>query len=301
MNIETFDLNLLKALVAIYEERQITAAADRLGITQPGLSHALSRLRGTFDDELFIRRADGMIPTAMAEDLYERIQPGLELLKSGIAPTVMPAPETMDRTFVLGMNDYGAQVILPDLIRNISAAAPGVHLKTRHYAHGAQLEDLRRGTIDLSISVASDYPEWVNSSLLFEETAMVIADARNPMLKKGLGLSEYVTCPHVIMAPDGVARNWVDDRLADIGHTRTVQHSVPHFLAIPPIIRGTSMISTLPGRIAQGLGSDKGLKTYALPFAATPHQIVQIWPRGKDNDPVHRWLRDRIKASAIST
>ena len=297
INIETFDLNLLKALVAIYEERQITAAADRLGITQPGLSHALARLRGTFNDTLFVRHADGMRPTAMAENLYAGIKPGLALLQTGIAPPEKLDPKKMEHTFVLGMNDYGAQMILPGLIRDVSKAAPGVHLKTRHYAHGSQLDDLRQGTIDLSIAVAGEYPGWVNSDLLFEETAMVIVDAKNPILKKGLGLEEYVACPHVIMAPDGLARNWVDEHLDDIGRTRTVQHSVPHFLAIPPIIRGTSMISTLPGRIAKGLSADKGFKIYPLPFSAAAHQIVQLWPRRKDGDPLLGWLRDRIKVS----
>lgn len=294
MNIEAFDLNLLKALVAIYEERQITQAASRLGITQPGLSHALARLRGTFGDELFLRRAGGMVPTAMAEDLYARIRPGLELLHDGIASPVDPDPKSLSRTFVLGMNDYGAHVILPVLIRQLARVAPGVRLKTRHYPHGTQFDDLRAGTIDLSVSVAGPHPGWVNSEALFTETARVVASVDNPILKNGLTLETYVRCPHVIMAANGEDRNWVDDHLADLGLARTVQHALPHFLTIPAILRGSNMISTLPGRIAAGLGKQDGLQTFDLPFAAPLHQIVQLWPKRLDRDPVLKWLRATI-------
>ncbi|MBO6519161.1 MAG: LysR family transcriptional regulator [Rhodospirillales bacterium] len=295
MNIDAFDLNLLKALVAIYEERQITAAADRLGITQPGLSHILSRLRATFADELFVRRGGGMVPTAMAEDLYARVRPGLRQLQAGIAAPDAFRPETLERTFVLGMNDYGASVILPVLIRRMAKAAPKVRLKTRHYAHGTQFSDLRDGSIDVSVSVAGEHPGWVNSELLFREEAKVVADAANPLLGGKMTLKKYTACPHVIMAPDGGERNWVDDHLADLGVSRTVQHAVPHFHAIPAIIRGSSMISTLPARIAETLGRDAGISVYPLPFRAEAHQVVQLWPRRQDRDPVHRWLRREVR------
>ncbi|MEQ8319951.1 MAG: LysR family transcriptional regulator [Rhodospirillales bacterium] len=296
MKAEAFDLNLLKALVAIYEERQITAAAERLGITQPGLSHILSRLRAIFGDELFIRGLGGMTPTALAEDLYARVRPGLKQLQDSLGAAESLRPETLERTFVLGMNDYGASVILPGLIRHIARAAPSVRLKTRHYAHGTQFDDLRAGTIDLSISVAGAHPGWSSAELLFREDARVVAAAGNRLLKKGLTLESYAVCPHVIMAPDGTERNWVDDHLADVGLERTVQHAVPHFLAIPAVIRGTEMISTLPGRIAETLDRDDGLVTYPLPFRADPHQIVQIWPKRVTRDPVHKWLRAQVSA-----
>lgn len=296
-NLDAFDLNLLKAMVAIYEERQITAAADRLGITQPGLSHVLARLRAAFADELFIRAKGGMVPTALAEDLYARIRPGLRQLQESIAVADTPRPEALQRTFILGMNDYGASVILPVLIRLIARVAPGVRLKTRHYAHGTQYEDLRAGNIDLSISVAGKHPGWANAEVLFREDARVVAAVDNPALKGKLTLKKYTACPHIIMAADGSDRNWIDDHLEDLGLERTVQHAVPHFFAIPPIIRDSSMISTLPGRIAETLGRDDGLVTYPLPFSAPSHSIVQLWPRRLDRDPVHRWLRARVAES----
>ncbi|MGD1875878.1 MAG: LysR family transcriptional regulator [Kiloniellaceae bacterium] len=306
MNVEKLDLNLFKALVASYEERQVTAAAQRLGVTQPGLSHALARLRDLTGDELFIRRPDGMVPTAAAKDLYARVRPGLQLIQDSLAPPESFEPARLERSFVLGMNDYGASVLLPRLIRHVTAIAPQVRLRTRHFAHGSQHEALRGGDIDLSITVGDNQPGWTNQALLFEETALVVAAAGNPHLgpRKGKGkrmtLAAYTACPHVIMAPDGDARNWIDDLLADLGKSRTIQHTVPHFLAIPAILKDSTMISTLPRRLALRLASEDGLETYEPPFAAPPHRIVQVWPKRLDRDPLHRWLRGAVREAAAT-
>ncbi|WP_164871799.1 LysR family transcriptional regulator [Solirhodobacter olei] len=298
MNIEHIDLNLIKALVAIYEERQVTSAAERLGITQPGLSHALGRLRDLFDDELFVRRQGGMVPTAVAEDVYGRVRPGLRLLQESVEVPARVDPRTLDRTFVLGMNDYGAHILLPRLIHRIAVVAPAVRLKTRHYAHRTQFEDLRDGTIDLSITVTGGLPSWISQEILFEETALAVAAVDNPMIGERLTLDAYTACPHVIMAPDGSVRNWVDEILSELGRSRTVQHTLPHFLAIPPVVVGTNLITTTPRRIAEQLGKSDGLRTYELPFPVPPHHIVQAWRRRQDRNPVHRWLRGEVRAAA---
>lgn len=302
MNIETLDINLFKALVAIYEERQVTAAADRLGITQPGLSHALARLRELTGDELFVRRPDGMVPTAAAEDLYARVRPGLTLIQEGLGRAGSVDPAKLERTFVLGMNDYGASILLPPLIRRIRLSAPKVRLKTRHFAHGTQYADLRAGNIDLSVTVTSEPPGWTDHEPLFEETAMLVASADNPRIARrangSVDLATYIACPHIIMAPDGTDRNWVDDLLEDLGQSRTIQHTVPHFLAIPPIIRGTELITTAPRRIAEALAGIEGLAAYELPFDAPKHRIVQVWPKRRQRDPQLTWLRAELRATA---
>lgn len=302
MNIEQLDINLFKALVAIYEERQVTAAAERLGITQPGLSQALSRLRELTGDELFVRRPNGMVPTAAAEDLYARVRPGLSLIQEGLERTDLVDPERLERTFLLGMNDYGASIFLPTLIRRMRRTAPMVRLKTRHYAHGTQYGDLRAGNIDLSVTVTETPPGWSSIEPLFEETAMAVADAENPLIAAERGgvlpLEAYLACPHVIMAPDGLDRNWVDEQLADLGLGRTIQHTVPHFLAIPPILRGTELITTAPRRIALALADHAGLVAYELPFEVPKHRIVQVWAKRRDRDPQLRWLRAELHAAA---
>lgn len=305
MNIDKLDLNLFKALVAIYEERQVTAAAARLGVTQPGLSHALARLRELTGDQLFLRQPGGMVPTAAARDLYERVRPGLRQVQESLARPAAVDPATLERSFVLGMNDYGASIILPHLIQRIGVAAPRVRLRTRHYAHGSQYGDLRAGAIDLSITVGETQPGWTSQEPLLEETALVVAAAGNPLLRglarrRKMTLAAYTACPHVIMAPDGSERNWVDDLLADLGSQRVIQHTVPHFLAVPAILRGSSMISTLPRRIAERLARQEGLRSYELPFEAPRHRILQVWPKRLDRDPQHRWLRGEIRRAAAA-
>ena len=93
------------------------------------------------------------------------------------------------------------------------------------------------------------------------------------------------------MAASGEERTWVDDVLADQGLRRVVQHTVPHFLALPSIIKGSEMIGTLPRRIAEALAGKGTLAIYPFPFEQQPHQVVQCWPRRRDRDPAHVWLR----------
>ena len=299
INIERIDLNLIKVLVAIYEERQVTRAAARLGMTQPGVSHALARLRGHFSDELFVRHANRMDPTPVAERTYARILPGLRQLQAGLIDDAA-FPARLPDTVTLGMNDYGMHVVLPHLIRHAAEVAPGLRVRTRYYAHGTQYDDLRDGTIDLSLTVDGSHPGWISAETLFSETARVVADNNHPGIRKRLTARIFVECPHVIMAPDGAQKSWVDDVLADHGLARTVMHTVPHFLAIPPVIKGTEMISTLPGRIAATLESSAGLRTYPFPFAAPDHGIAHIWPKRRDRDPAHRPLRDLVRSAARS-
>lgn len=294
MNIERIDLNLLKVLIAIFEERKITVAAERLGLTQPGVSHALGRLREQHRDELFIRTANGMMPTAFANDLYARIRPAFDDLRAGLTTEDHTDFHSLKRDVTLGMNDYGTQVILPSLIKYVTKASPHVRIRTRHYAHGSQMDDLRSGAIDLSITISGNLPGWVNASPLFTETAVVIADSSNPAIRKSLTPKIYTECPHVVMAASGEDRTWVDEVLANHGMERTVQHTVPHFLALPSVILGTLMLGTVPHRIAETMANDSNISIYPFPFKQKPHQIVQCWSRRQGPDPTHTWLRSTI-------
>ena len=141
-------------------------------------------------------------------------------------------------------------------------------------------------------------PAWLSHEVLFEETALAVAAIDNPLIGDRLTLDAYTACPHAIMAPDGAARNWVDEILADLGRRRSVQHTIPHFMAIPPIIAGTNLITTTPRRIAEHLGKGDGLRAHELPFPVPPHRIVQAWRRRLDRSPAHRWLRGEVRAAA---
>lgn len=293
-----YDMNLIRILVSILEEGTMTAAANRLGLTQPALSHALRRLRDIAGDELFVRTARGMTPTTRAHEIYERACRHLNVLEDIFSRAPEFDPVTSTRSFTVGMSDYGMAVLLPRLINNLQQAAPELKIQTRYYAHGSQFEDLQNGNVELSIALSDMHPDWIEKSGLFDETAVGVAAENNELFGKSVALQEYLAARHVIMAPGREGRSWVDDQLAMLGHVRDVAHTLPHFTAIPAILDGSHFISTLPRRIAQRFTGEYGLRCFELPFQMPVHTVVQMWHRRNTSDPGHCWLRRKIQEVA---
>ncbi len=288
------DLNLLRIFVSIFEERSLTLASDRLGLTQPALSHALRRLRSIVGDELFLRNARGMTPTIRAEELYDNVREHLSALEGSLEEEQVFNPALSTRSFTISMSDHGMTVLLPPLIDHLQTVAPNLKIQARYYAHGTQYEDLFSGRCVLSLTVAGDHPEWCTQEDLFTETAVGVCAISNKMIGPSPKLKDYLAAKHVSMAPGPDDRSWVDDCLEQLGQVRKVAHTVPHFNAIPAIIEGSHYISTLPRRIAERSMDQHRIRLFELPFAAPVHKIVQVWHRRKSQDAGHKWLRAQI-------
>ncbi len=158
MGIGRFDLNLLRNLDALLKERNVTNAAHLLELSQPAMSNSLRRLRELFDDPLLIRTSEGMTPTERALALQPIVREVLATVEQAVQPQTNFDPATSDKTYTLGMNDYGATILLPPLLRHLTRLAPKIRLRTRHYAHGSQYDDLSSGAIDLSITIEDTRP-----------------------------------------------------------------------------------------------------------------------------------------------
>ncbi|HXP96146.1 MAG TPA: LysR family transcriptional regulator, partial [Telmatospirillum sp.] len=130
MNLASFDLNLLTVFDAVMQERSVTRAGKRIGLSQPAMSHALNRLRHMLKDDLFIRTPDGMVPTPQAEMLALPVRNALAEMMLVLEPAVFD-PASSDKRFVLGVNNYAAVVLAPPLVAMVSAAAPNVFLDLR--------------------------------------------------------------------------------------------------------------------------------------------------------------------------
>src|SRR6266851_75504 len=130
MNWGAFDLNLLIVFDAVMQERNVTRAAGRVGLSQPAMSHALNRLRHMLKDELFIRTPDGMMPTPRAEQLALPVRNALNEMQLALEPETF-VPAAADRGFAVAVNNYAAVVVAPPLAATVAAAAPGVRLDLR--------------------------------------------------------------------------------------------------------------------------------------------------------------------------
>src|SRR5271170_3883676 len=150
MNWGAFDLNLLIVFDAVMQERSVTRAGSRIGLSQPAMSHALTRLRHMLKDDLFVRTPDGMVPTPRAEALAGPLRAALRDMQLALEPESF-APQTATRRFVVAANNYAAVVLVPHLLMHASDAAPGVRLVVRPTGTLNVPEMLDRGELDLAI------------------------------------------------------------------------------------------------------------------------------------------------------
>ena len=149
MNISSVDLNLLVAFDALMSERNVTRAARRIGLSQPAMSNALSRLRALFDDELFVRSGRGMEPTARAQSLAMPVSEALRRIEEAIAPALAFDPCNLDRSVRLAMTDNSMAVLLEALILRFRNAAPKLDLHIKNSRAAGMTPMLDDGEIDI--------------------------------------------------------------------------------------------------------------------------------------------------------
>jgi DNA-binding transcriptional LysR family regulator len=302
MDFHGIDLNLLAAFDALMSERNVTRAATQVGVSQPAMSAALSRLRKLFGDPLFLRSAGGLLPTPRARELAEPISKALRQIEATLVrkPEFVPGDATL--AVNLGLSDYPAFVLLPALLEALAQQAPGVSINVHAFNdrdHAVDLLDA--GAIDAAIGVTPTQPEGriLTRPILRDEFVTIIA-SRHPAARRGMNMKTYLSLPHVLVSPEGQRHGLVDQALAQQGKERKLALTLPQMFAVPAVVARTNMTATVMKRIA--LSSPAGRKLALFPPPVTLPEIVfhLIWHRRSDGNPAQRWLRDLIEAVAAS-
>ena len=301
MNIDRVDLNLLKVFRAIFQEQQLSRAGQRLGLTQPAMSHALKRLRLQFDDELFLRSPRGMEPTAQARLLAEPIIATLDKLQATLRVGESFNPENDVASFKVGMTDYGSTVLLPTIVAAIRKSAPRVSIHGVHVSYTENYQALDDGQIDLAImSRLNELPSrFLEQELLVENPVCVICRS-NSKVKKSIDLKTYLSLDHISVSPRRSDKIWEQSLKTTTEDHRNIAVTVPHFNAALVTVIGTELIATLPDRVARTPAFSQKLRILPLPLKTAPLSIAQVWHRRNDKDPSHRWLRG-LCSLAVST
>lgn len=302
MHLEAMDLNLLVALRALLEERHVTRAARRVGLSQPAMSHALARLRGLLDDPLLVRTSKGMQPSARASGIVRPLARALEDVERALAAPKAFDPTTSTQTFRIATNDYIELVVLPRLLATLSREAPGVDVRVASLGSRA-FEHLGEGRSDIAIGVVGAMgepipPRGIRSRRLLTDDFVCVVREGHPRLKKRLSLDDFVSLSHALVAPRGKSGSVVDTALAKLGKTRRVAVEVPHFLVAPHIVRETDLILTLARRVARALAPLLGLRQLAPPLELPGFSMAMVWHERQHNDPAHVWLRAVVASAA---
>lgn len=290
----SIDLNLLSVFQEVYRERQISAAARRLGLTQSAVSNALGRLRRTFDDELFVRTAHGMQPTPLAQQMAEPIGAAMAQVALALSQRSRFDPATSGRRFTLAMTDVGEVHFMPVLIERCRAVAPNVEISSIR-AHGLTLkDDMETGRVDLAIGAFEDVSEALYHRALFRQRFVSMFRKEHPLARGKVDLARFVAASHLIVDAAQSPYDRINGLLEKAGVTAGTRFRVPHFTAVPYIVGTSDLVVTVPQKLAESAASPFGLKWIEPPLALPTLQTNVFWHRRFNHDPGIQWLRGLI-------
>jgi DNA-binding transcriptional LysR family regulator len=307
------NLSQLRVLDALYEERSVQAAAARLFITPSAVSHALRKLRGVIGDELFLRRPDGMQPTARAHEIAPGLREALGLLQNALNVGAFD-PARSTRKFRIACLLSLRITLGPGVARLLSALEAAIRVEFQQIGD-TFVEDLESGRIDLAISSVGKTPPWMRSALVLEEAMAFAIRKGHPRGEAPLTLAELAQLQHVDLHTTDFRAKWLGPTLTNKGTEYTilpmdratmtsaleeaglavdVPVTVPDTVSALSIVAATDMTVLCPRRVAQ-IYADRGeIVLLDLPYSSQPTAMRMIWNVRQDRDPAHLWLRKTI-------
>jgi LysR family nod box-dependent transcriptional activator len=292
------DLNLLKAFDALMQERNVTRASERLGVTQPSASAALARLRLVFGDELLVKSGREMRPTPFAERLAERVHAILSEVEDIVTSHAVFDPRQDQQTFRVMVTDYTALVLMAPVVRTLADEAPGINLVLIAQGMGDHAGRLQSGEVDLAVvpdrlSRHSGLPREV----LFEDEFALAGWRGNPAVTDAMTVADVAAAPYLSFSV-GDEPSMVDALLTELGHDTRADVLAQSFVTGPLLLRGTRLVAFVQRRLLDLLAEAGELRVVAPPFAIPPLVETLTWHPRSTSDPGHRWLRGRILAAA---
>ena len=293
--LRNIDLNLLVVLDALLTEKHVTRTGARLHLSQPAISHSLSKLRVLLDDPILIRQGSEVVLSALAQNLQAPLKEILSQIEILLGKSIDFVPANSHRTFRLAMSDYGAAIVLPKLLCQLRAQAPNNPLLVTHDSRHGMFEQIAQGKIDLALGVFPHLTADISSEVLFEETFSCLLDRSTLPASGQLDLDNYLLRPHISVSVDGCTNGEIDRLLRAEGLQRRIAVSVPHWRTAPSMISNTDLILTVATRTLDNAPLDDDLVSLSPPLPIPPFPFVQIWHNRFGEDPAHIWLREQVR------
>ena len=296
-HISKVDLNLLKSLQALLDERHVGRAAAKMNVTQSAMSHTLTRLRNVFNDPLFIRNAKGLEPTARAIELSGKLRFILDEID------VLLTPKTLDLSKVQGhfrvqSHDFLVAAYLSDAIRAINKEAPNIIFDLQTLDNSGY-QKLDNGELDMIIGTGLQAnPKFMQKSLA-EEPLVCLLDSQHPVLavwnKEAVFRYPHIKSSLIADKDDPVSQydSSEDARKEGIAKRQIGLYSETLNLQLA-LLPGSALIAFLPESIARQGQACYGLEIKECPFPLPPLTVRGIWHERHQNDPLHKWIRDKI-------
>lgn len=290
------DLQLLVVFDTLYGERHLSRTAQRLGMAQPTVSHALNRLRQITGDPLFVRTGRGMEPTPHAQRMVQPLREALATLRATLQARRRFDAGLDRRTFTLFLTDLGEAYFLPRLLAHVRQAAPGVSLRTLPMPDRQPQAALESGEVDLAIGHLPDMKGGYYQQRLFRERYVCIVRADHPLFEGPADPARLREARHAVVMPHGTSHNGVEQALTRLGLQDHIVLRAQNFLVLPAIVRQTDLVALIPRSAASALSLDGGLRQVASPIELPDFVVKQCWHERLHADAGHQWLRQQIAA-----
>lgn len=294
MDIRRLDLNLLLLLDELYREQNLSAAARRLGMSQPMASASLRRLREYFADQLFLSTGRGMRPTPFTVSIAPSVSGVLERIKHEILAKPAFQPLQSDRLFTISTSDIGALIFVPPILRRLGEDAPNTDLRCVSLPHQQLETALEQGSVDVAVGYFPDLQgEQIKSQPLFEHNFTCIVRRDHPSITDTLSLEQFLAADHLVVNQEGRSQEIFEQRLRELKLQRRVHLEVPHFMSVPQLIASTNMIATVPLSLGVWFASDR-IKMLTPPVEVEKFELRLHWHQQMEYDPAVSWFRNAV-------
>jgi DNA-binding transcriptional LysR family regulator len=297
MDIRAVDLNLLKAFDALMSERVVTRAAGRIGLSQPAMSHALSRLRGVFTDELFVRTPTRMEPTARAREIAPLISAAIEHIEAALNLGVGFDPAKSAGVFTAGMAEYAEVALVGRLAASFARRAAAATLRLTPVTGAEAAEQLDSGAIDVAVAHLRALPAHLDSMVLLHDPFVLISRRGHPLAGHSPSIEAYAALNHILVSPRGDTAGAIDRALADFGLKRRVALLVATYLALPVALTASDLVATVPRRTAQQIAATGEIEIIPLPIDLSM-TVSMAWHRRAASEPAQVWFRSLLVEAA---
>jgi len=294
IKLEALDLNLLKLFVAIAETGSVSRAALKVGLTQPAASNALSRLRLSLGDPLFLRDRSGMVPTRYTTAVLPAVRAALESVMEALGEASRFDPAQSRRCFRLSLSGLGEAIFLPQIVDSLFAEAPHISLQNNPVPLSLLAESLQRGEIDLALGlIALDAPD-VGVMPLYEERYVVVAGPGIGPLPDTLEALRRERL--VVAAPAATYASEITAILARTGLSANVALYLREFSALPELLGSGRFLAIAPGGYGEMLARAGRARVLPVPLGSAGSPVTMLWSTRAEADPGLRWFRDRVSA-----
>jgi DNA-binding transcriptional LysR family regulator len=295
------DLNLLFVFEALWRDRSVTVAAERLGLTQAAVSGSLKRLREEYGDKMFTLASRRMQPTPLAEELAPQLLDALAMVSKTRAEHGRFDPSTARRMFTIRTRDIGEAVCFPRILAALGQSAPGLRLRPLFRSIPETMSGMAAGQIDFALGFLPSLKTGIHSRLLFKQHYVCVMREGHPLADVEVTAKQFAESEHLLVEHSGSGHAVLEQALVDAGVRNRIKVRQPQYLAAPHFVIGSDLLWSVPAVLAETLRPHYRLLIKPHPLPLPEFEIALYWHDRYHRDPANKWLRDFVVEQFGST